>query len=118
VGVLSSDYEGTPLAVLEYMQSALPVVATAVGGVPEFVVDGVTGLLVPPRDPAALAAAVLQLLDDPARRAELGRRGRERQQQELSFEAVVEPFVALYDELLEAAPGPRRRALPLPRATR
>jgi glycosyltransferase involved in cell wall biosynthesis len=107
VGVLSSDYEGTPLAVLEYMQAGLPVVATAVGGVPEFVVDGVTGRLVPPRDPAALAGAVVQLLDDPERRRGMGERGRDRQQAEFTFDAVVDRFVALYDELLAAAPARR-----------
>jgi glycosyltransferase involved in cell wall biosynthesis len=114
VAVLSSDYEGTPLAVLEYMQAGLPVVATAVGGVPEFVMDGVSGLLVPPRAPDALASAVMQLLDDPARRSEMGRRGRERQQAEFTFDAAVDRFVALYDELLDAAPGRRRPGPALP----
>jgi glycosyltransferase involved in cell wall biosynthesis len=111
IGVLSSDYEGTPLAVLEYMQAGLPVVATSVGGVPEFVTDGVEGLLVPPRDPAALADALTRLLDDPPRRAEMGRQGQERMTTEFGHERSVERFVALYDELLERRSGsaPLRR---------
>jgi glycosyltransferase involved in cell wall biosynthesis len=49
VAVLSSDHEGSPLSVMEYMEAARPVVATNVGGIPDLVVDGVTGILVPPR---------------------------------------------------------------------
>jgi glycosyltransferase involved in cell wall biosynthesis len=111
IGVLSSDYEGTPLAVLEYMQAGLPVVSTSVGGVPEFVTDGVDGLLVPARDPAALADALTRLLDDPRRRVEMGGRGRERMKTEFGHERAVERFVALYDELLERRAGsaPLRR---------
>lgn len=115
LGVLSSDYEGTPLAVLEYMQAGLPVVATSVGGLPEFVTEGVNGLLVPPRDPAALAAAIVRILADGAQRAEMGRRGRERQQAEFAYGAALERFVALYDELLEPPAGRRWPARRRPR---
>ena len=59
------DYEGSPLAVMEYMAMGKPVVATRVGGVPDLVEDGVNGLLVGPRDPVALAEAVAELLVDP-----------------------------------------------------
>ena len=65
--VLASEHEGLPLAVMEALALGVPVVATNVGGVPELVEDGTNGLLVPPRDPAALAAAVLALTDDGAR---------------------------------------------------
>lgn len=72
VFVLSSRYEGLPLALVEAMAAELPSVATSVGGVPELVEDGLSGLLVAPRDPAALAAAVEKLLSDPQARAEMG----------------------------------------------
>jgi glycosyltransferase involved in cell wall biosynthesis len=66
--VLASDWEGSSVAVIEAMAARLPVVATAVGGVPELVVDGVTGLLTPAGDTAALAAALAGLAADPERR--------------------------------------------------
>jgi glycosyltransferase involved in cell wall biosynthesis len=69
--VLSSDHEGLPVAVMEAFALGTPVVATAVGGVPEAVTDGTSGLLVPPRDPGALATALQRLADDAPLRAEL-----------------------------------------------
>jgi glycosyltransferase involved in cell wall biosynthesis len=75
--VLTSSAEGFGLALLEAMALERPVVATAVGAVPEIVRDGVTGLLVPSREPAALASAIVRLLRDPSLRRALGRQGRE-----------------------------------------
>jgi glycosyltransferase involved in cell wall biosynthesis len=75
---LASDYEGLPVAVIEAMAAGLPVVATGVGGVPELVADGVTGLLVRPRDRQALRVALTALVRDPERRRKMGERGRER----------------------------------------
>ena len=74
--VVPSIYEGMPLVVLEAMAAALPVVASAVSGIPEVVVDGDTGWLVPPEDPAALAAALAAALDDPAEAVRRGAAGR------------------------------------------
>jgi len=108
VAVLSSDYEGSPLSVMEYMAAGKPVVSTRVGGVPELVEDGVHGLLVEPRDPGALAAAIGRLLHDPAEARRLGEQGRERQQRELSLDAMVRKIEDLYEELWLASP--RRRA--------
>ena len=108
VAVLSSDYEGSPLSVMEYMAAGKPVVSTRVGGVPELVEDGVHGLLVEPRDPGALAAAIGRLLHDPAEARRLGEHGRERQQRELSLDAMVRKIEDLYEELWLASP--RRRA--------
>lgn len=71
VAVLASHWEGSPLAVMEAMAAGKPVVATAVGGVPELVHDGRTALLVPPRQPRALAQALRHLLDDPTLRQRL-----------------------------------------------
>ena len=74
--VLASAFEGLPVSIMEAMASGLPVVATAVGGVPEAVVDGETGLLVPPRDASALAGALLRLARDPDLRAAMATKAR------------------------------------------
>ncbi|HZF07357.1 MAG TPA: glycosyltransferase family 4 protein [Thermoanaerobaculia bacterium] len=76
--VVPSTYEGMPLVVLEAMAAGLPVVASRVSGIPEVVVDGETGWLVPPEDPAALAAALEEVLADPAEAARRGEAGRRR----------------------------------------
>ncbi|MBU2601259.1 MAG: glycosyltransferase [Actinobacteria bacterium] len=78
VFVLSSRYESHPLALLEAMAARLPVVATAVGGVPEIVRNGIDGVLVPPNDPAAAAHAVQRLLNDWERASRLAASGRRR----------------------------------------
>jgi glycosyltransferase involved in cell wall biosynthesis len=70
--VLASYYEGLPVALMEAMALGLPIVATAVGGVPEMVTTGHEGILVPPRDPDALADALVALACDPARRSAMG----------------------------------------------
>jgi glycosyltransferase involved in cell wall biosynthesis len=97
--VLPSHHEGLPNAVLEAMAAGLPVVATAVGGVPEIVTDGVTGLLVPPRTPADLAAAIGRLAADPALRARLGAAGRAAVSA-YSVAACVDRHEAVYRKLL------------------
>jgi glycosyltransferase involved in cell wall biosynthesis len=102
VAVLSSDYEGSPLSVLEYMEAGKPVVSTRVGGVPDLVEDGVTGILVEPQDPEALASAVVSLLRDPERTKAMGEAGRERRRSEFSIEATVRKVEDLYEELIAA----------------
>ena len=94
--VLPSRSEAFPNAVTEAMAAGLPVVATAVGGIPELVTDGQTGRLVPTGDPMALARAVLDLLDQPSRAAEFGRAGRRRIEQTYSFDRMVNAFSTLY----------------------
>jgi glycosyltransferase involved in cell wall biosynthesis len=76
--VVPSTYEGMPLVVLEAMAAGVPVIASRVSGIPEVVVDGETGWLVPPEDPAALAAALAAVLADPAEAARRGEAGRRR----------------------------------------
>jgi len=76
--VVPSTYEGMPLVVLEAMEAGVPVVASRVSGIPEVVVDGETGWLVPPEDPQALAAALREVLADPAEAARRGLAGRRR----------------------------------------
>ncbi len=94
--VCPSVYEPLGIVNLEAMACQTPVVASAVGGIPEVVDDGRPGLWVPPSDPRALAAALNRLLDDPGLAAEMGRRGRERAVAEFSWRAIAEQTVTLY----------------------
>jgi glycosyltransferase involved in cell wall biosynthesis len=106
VGALSSDWEGMPLFILECMATGTPVVATNVGGLPEMIEHDRTGLLLPPRDPAALATAISALLADPARGRRLAGAAQERMHG-LTIEAVSERFADLYEELVcDAARAP------------
>lgn len=104
VVVLPSLIEGLPMAVLEAMACGRPVVATAVNGTPEAVVDGETGFLIPPNDAAALAAAVLRLLRDPTLARQMGAAGRRRVERDFSIERSMASVHALYDELLARPP--------------
>lgn len=99
--VLPSLYEGTPLAVLEAMAAGKPVISSAIHGTDELVVDGETGLLVPPRDPEALAATLRRILDDPSLRARLGVAARERAERRFPASRAAERVVRLYQDLLE-----------------
>lgn len=98
---LASHQEGFPNVVLEAMARAKPVVATRVGGVPEAVEEGITGLLVPPRDPPAMAAALVRLIGNPGEAAEMGRRGLARVRELFSIDRMVRAHEGLYGELLE-----------------
>jgi glycosyltransferase involved in cell wall biosynthesis len=99
--VQPSLHEGLPNTILEAMAVGLPVVATAVGGTPEVVVDGVTGLLTPSHDPGALAAAITTLLRDPDLRRKMGRAGLERVRERFTLKQMVQQTQALYNHLLE-----------------
>lgn len=92
--------EGFGIAVLEAMAMTRAVVATAVGGVPEIVRHGETGLLVPSGDSEALASAVIQLLTEPEQRARFGKAGRERVLKDFTVEAMVGQLLGAYDSLL------------------
>lgn len=92
--------EGFGLAALEAMAAGRPVVATAVGSLPEVVVDGETGIVVPPGRPAALAEALTALADDAELRARMGALGALRAESMFSTEVMVDATIAVYDELL------------------
>jgi glycosyltransferase involved in cell wall biosynthesis len=102
--VQPSLYEGFGLPAAEALACGTPVVATAVGAVPE-VVTPETGVLVPPRDPGALADAILSLLDDPARRERMGAAGRERMARHFSWERCGERTAAVYADVRSGVPG-------------
>ncbi len=99
VGAMSSDFEGMPLAALECLANGVPLVATDVGGVRDALRHGHDGLLVPRRDPAALAAALEEVLVDPTRREALAVGARERGQ-EFGIQCIAERFGDLYLRLL------------------
>lgn len=96
VFVLASRSEGAPISILEAMAAGLPVVASAVGGVAELVVDGETGLLVPAGEPRALAAALGRLIDDPALRRRLGEAGRRRVAEHFDLSALRRAHLEIY----------------------
>jgi glycosyltransferase involved in cell wall biosynthesis len=110
VAVSTSSWEGTPLSMIEYMAAGLPVVATAVGGVPDLVTPEVTGLLVEPGDWRGLAAGVSRLLHDRDLARAMGRRGRERQRREFDLDAMVRRLERLYEDLHAGSLTRRRRA--------
>ena len=110
IGLLCSHQEGFPNAILEAMAASLPVIATRVGGNAEAVLDGETGLLVPPHDPARLGAAILALAGDGEKRAAFGRAGRNRVERDFALARAAAEQAALYRQLLQAAPGTVRAA--------
>jgi glycosyltransferase involved in cell wall biosynthesis len=95
----SYAHEGIPQIVLQAQAMSRPVVATTIGGIPEVVEDGVTGLLVPPRDAEALAEKIGSLLDDPALSSRLGRAARANIEKYYSLDAMGEKLLGLYETL-------------------
>jgi len=94
--------EGLGVAILQAMASGIPVIATPVGGIPEAVIDGVTGLLVPPRNSEALGTAVLRLLSSPDIRMAMGQEGKRAVQERFSLDSMVEGTLKVYREVLTA----------------
>jgi glycosyltransferase involved in cell wall biosynthesis len=90
------DTEGLGVVLLEAMNHGTPVVASRIGGIPDIVEDGVSGLLVPPADADALAAALRRLLSDPALARRLGEGGRRRLHERFSWRAIVQRWLDLY----------------------
>jgi colanic acid/amylovoran biosynthesis glycosyltransferase len=103
VAVLTSEYEGRPVCVMEAAACGVPVVATAVGGVPELVEDGVTGLLAPAGDAEAVAERLERLLTDPALAARLGADARRRAEREYSVVHQVDRLLDIWNGVLTEA---------------
>jgi glycosyltransferase involved in cell wall biosynthesis len=97
--VLSSYLEGMGSSILDAMACRLPVVATKVGGIPELVIHGETGILVPPRNPSALAKAILKLYSNKTLASRLGQKGYELVHQKFSAEAMADKVVRLYEKV-------------------
>jgi sugar transferase (PEP-CTERM/EpsH1 system associated) len=109
---LSSIAEGTPVTLLEAMACGVPVVATAVGGIPEVVQDGVNGALVPASNAQALAEALGRYVDERARQAAHGAAARETIERHYSVAAMVSAYTALYDQLCNSKTTPREITQP------
>jgi glycosyltransferase involved in cell wall biosynthesis len=101
VFVLPSLSEGLPLSVLEALALQKPVVASDVGGIPEVVEDGITGFLVPPKNPEALADKILLLLRNPQLAADFGKEGRKKVEEAFSLEHMIQEYQSLYEELFQ-----------------
>lgn len=99
--ILPSLWEGLPNALLEAMAAGKPVVATNVGGIPEIVVHGETGILIPPRDPDALAIAIIDLLQNRLKAKDMGEAGRIRAGKRFSIYKMIEKTENLYQEFLK-----------------
>jgi hypothetical protein len=102
VGVLTSENEGMPVALMEAAACGVPVVATRVGGIPEVVEDGVTGILSPARDTSTFANALEKLLGDSALRTRMGAAARERAKEKFSVVKQVDSLIGLWGRVLSA----------------
>jgi len=102
--LLTSRFEGLPRAVLQAMAAGVPVVATAVDGTPEVVIDGETGVLIPPGRPDVAAERLVALSDDPEARARLGAAARLRLGTEFDIGNMVRELDRIYLELLSSEP--------------
>jgi glycosyltransferase involved in cell wall biosynthesis len=109
VMVSASRQEGLPIAILEGMASRLPLVATAVGEVPTVIQDGRTGVLVPAEDPELLAAAILELLRDPAKRERVGSAARQLVEDDFSAERMTADYLRVYEDAIAVAAKGRER---------
>ncbi|MDQ9170794.1 glycosyltransferase [Oxalobacteraceae bacterium R-40] len=104
-----ADMEGLGVSLLQASAAAVPIVASRAGGMPEAVLDGVTGLIIPPGDVAALTSALRRLLDDPGLRRRMGEAGRARILNEFSIDAMIAGNLSVYHAVLaQHAPGVRR----------
>jgi glycosyltransferase involved in cell wall biosynthesis len=105
IGILCSHEEGFANAILEGMAAGLPMIVTRVGGNAEAVIDGETGIVVPPRDAKSLAAAIVRLANDESLRTRFGAAGRQRVAAQFNLQRSIDSHIALYD-VLRAGKGP------------
>ncbi len=99
--VLPSIKEGVPAVILEAMVARKPVIATKVGGIPEIIIDGKTGFLVPPKNPQAIAEKIIFLLKNPEKSREMGERGYQRIKQHFGLEKMAREHEKLYEEVMK-----------------
>lgn len=107
--VLASDYEAVPMSILEGMAAGLPVVATSVGGIPDLVAHGESGLLVAPGDTNALSAALTRLAGAPDVRLAMGRAGRRRHREHWDAETMIDGYVRVLEQVLAGGDHTRRK---------
>ena len=101
VFMMSSILEGQPLSLVEAMAYGLPIVTTAVGGIPELIQDGINGLLCDPKNPKCLAEMLIKLIDDPVLRKELGYAARKSYEQgSFQVSSVCNEFISIYEQTL------------------
>ncbi|MEQ9620234.1 MAG: glycosyltransferase [Deltaproteobacteria bacterium] len=98
--VLPSLYEGLPLSILEAMAAGRPVIASDINGTDEIIIDGKTGILVPPADPRAIAEAIRRILSDPSLARNLADSGKKRAHSEFSSKKMVEGVTRVYDDII------------------
>jgi len=109
VFVLPSYEEGLPWVVLEAMACRRPTVASAVGGVPEIITDGLTGLLVEPRDPKMIASAVIRMVHNPEWALQIGEQGRNEVMSRFTYNREIGAIQALYDEMMASNHSSKQR---------
>ncbi len=98
--MLHSIYEAFGIVLLEAMASEKPVISTMVGGIPEVVQNGKSGILVPPKNATALATAIIQLLSDGKRAKEMGQYGRKLTEIEFNWEIIAKKYLEMYFDLI------------------
>lgn len=103
VFVLPSQFEGLPLVLLEAMAAGVPVIGSRVCGIREVIRDGVSGRLVPPADPSALATAILDSLSNPEKAAQWALRARQRVKRTFTVERMTRETIAIYRQLLPSS---------------
>lgn len=114
VFVLSSDWEGNPLAVMEAMAAGLPVVSTAVGGIPDLLANGREGFLVPRGDVEAFSGAMTFLLRDPETRKSMGMTAARRARESFDVSGMVQAYEHLYEALIDHAHGAKTQSISQP----
>jgi len=101
IGVIASeDPDPLPRIVLEFMASGVPVIATAVGGIPEMVRDGVEGKLIPPKNPRHMADVILEMVDQRSLRRKMGENGKEKVREKFSAHQFIQAFEELYESVI------------------
>jgi len=102
ISLHTSIWEGTPVAIIEAMLMAKPIIASRVGGIPELIEDGSTGILVSPYDKEALAQAIMRLINDKAQASKMGEAARQSAQDKFNLELMIKNITKIYDSLVES----------------